>query len=74
MEYYGTKMRLIFDMALKPILRGLQQLLLRSGMIAHNINCCGFLIFRGYCHIVIFSSVFKSVAPDGTVGLYTYIF
>jgi hypothetical protein len=32
-EYYGTKMRPIFDMALKPILSGVQQLLLRSGMI-----------------------------------------
>jgi hypothetical protein len=28
-EYYGTKMRLIFDTAIKSILRGLQQLLLR---------------------------------------------
>ena len=61
-------------MALKSILRGLQQLLLRSGMIARKTYCCGFLNFRGhwsYCHIV---TGIKSLALDGTVGLYTYIF
>ena len=67
-------MRLIFDMAFKPILRGLQQLLLRSGMIGPKTYCCGFLHFRGYCHIVILSRGFKSLAPHGCIGLYTYIF
>ena len=61
-------------MALKSILRGLQQLLLRSGMIARKTYCCGFSFcaaIGGLGDIVI---GFKLVALDGTVGLYTYIF
>jgi len=77
-EYYGIKMRLIFDMALKSILKGLQHVLLRRRMIAHKTYFCGFLNFAPSCAIIggIGDIVigFKSLAPDGTVGLYTYIF
>ena len=52
-------MRLIFDMALKSILRGLQHVLLCACVIVPKIKCCGFLILRpaarllavlSYCH------------------------
>jgi len=58
-------MRLIFDMALKSILRGLQHVLLCACVIVHKTYCCGFLNFRGYCHIVIYRGRFKSLALDG---------
>jgi len=64
-------MRLIFDMAFKSILRGLQHVLLCVCVIVPKTYCCGFLNFRGYCQIVILSWGFKSVAPDGyTVHIY----
>jgi len=70
-------MRLIFDTALKSILRGLQQLLLRSGMIVPKTYYCGFLNFAPSCAVIgVIGDIvisFKSLAPDGTVGLYTYI-
>ena len=67
-------MRLIFDMAFKPILRGLQQVLLCACVIVPKTYCCGFLIFASIGVIGDIVIGFKSLAPDGTVGLYTYIF
>ena len=69
-------MRLIFDMALKPILRGLQHVLLCAGMIVPKINCCGFLIFAPTMAIVVnsrFSIGFKSLGVNRIIGLHTYI-
>ena len=67
-------MRLIFDMALKPILKGLQHVLLCACVIGPKTYCCEFLIFASIGGIGDIVTGIKSLAPDGTVGLYTYIF
>ena len=54
-------MRLIFDIALKSILKGLQQLLLRSGMIARKTYCCGFLILRPAAQSLALLAILSSV-------------
>ena len=67
-------MRPIFDMALKPILRGVQHVLLCVCVIVPKTYCCGFLHFAIIGVIGDIVIGFKSLALDGTVGLYTYIF
>lgn len=57
-------MRPIFDMALKPILRGLQQLLLRSGTLGHKTYCCEFLNFASSCRLLSVLAVLAVLASD----------
>ena len=61
-------------MAIKSILSGLQHVLLRRRVIGPKTYCCGFLIFAIIGVIGDIVIGFKSLALDGCVGLYTYIF